>query len=188
MMAYTSADIQAKVRWAAQQQGVDPALALAMANQESSFNPDAVSRKGAIGVMQLMPATAAQMRVDPSDVDQNIWGGVSYIKWLQTNYTGQDTTKTLWAYNAGPGAMQRGLMPKETENYISQITGDLGNWSAEGPISPLTSVSVDGGGTAETYDVAGLSILASVLPVLLLALAGAAVWYMMESRQDPEAD
>jgi hypothetical protein len=184
---YTSADIQAKVRWAAQQQGVDPALALAMANQESSFNPDAISGKGAIGVMQLMPATAAQMKVDPSDVDQNIWGGVAYIKWLQSNYTGSDVEKTLWAYNAGPGAMQQGLMPKETENYISQITGDIGNWSAEGPTSPLTSVPADGS-AAGTYDVAGLSIPSSVLPVLLLALAGIAVWYMMGSAQDPEAD
>ena len=70
-----SSDIQNLVAAAALNVGINPTLALAVAQKESGYNPSAVSKAGAIGVMQLMPATAAQLGVDPTDAAQNIQGG-----------------------------------------------------------------------------------------------------------------
>jgi hypothetical protein len=111
----------------AQQYGVDPDLANAVAHQESGGNPHARSPKGAIGVMQLMPHTAQGLGVDPTDPEQNIDGGIRFLKQLHDKYKG-DVDKTLAAYNAGPGAVDThgGVPPyKETQNYVQSIKANL---------------------------------------------------------------
>lgn len=119
----TTQEIQDLITQTAEQYGVNPALALAQAQAESGFNQNAVSPAGAIGVFQLMPSTAAGLGVDPTDLTQNIQGGVQYLSQL-LNQFGGDTTLALAAYNAGPGNVQKygGVPPfPETQNYISKI-------------------------------------------------------------------
>ena len=122
-------DIAEKVVLEAQKQGVDENLALSMANIESGFNASAKSPKGAIGVMQLMPTTAKDLNVDPNNVDENIKGGVSYIKQNFEKY--QDPYLTGIAYNAGPGVADKfaaskdpSILPSETINYVTRL-GDI---------------------------------------------------------------
>jgi soluble lytic murein transglycosylase-like protein len=106
---------------------VDPALVQAVAWQESRFRTDALSPKGAIGIMQLMPATARQLGVNPNDPAQNIYGGVAYLSMLLTRFNG-DTRLALAAYNAGPEAVAqyRGIPPfRETQNYVKSIAERL---------------------------------------------------------------
>lgn len=113
-------DIQGMVAAEAQRQGVDPSLALRVAKQESGFRPDARSPAGAIGPMQLMPGTARDLGVDPSDPAQNVQGGVRYLK-QQLDRFG-DPRLALAAYNAGPGAVQKygGVPPyAETKAYVA---------------------------------------------------------------------
>ncbi len=108
---------------AASRYSVDAGLVRAVAWQESRFRSDAVSPKGAIGIMQLMPATAAQMGVNPHDPQQNIQGGVAYLRALLTQFNG-DVRLALAAYNAGPAVvLQYGGIPpyRETQNYVNSI-------------------------------------------------------------------
>ena len=120
----TKQQIKDKIIKESVRQGVDPDLMLRLAKQESGYNQNARSPVGAIGVMQLMPGTAKGLKVDPYDVDQNIKGGVTYLK-RQINRFGS-TEKALAAYNAGPGAVSKynGVPPyKETQNYVRRIMG-----------------------------------------------------------------
>ena len=104
---------------------VRPDLVRAVIQAESGFNPLARSHKGAMGLMQLMPATAAELGVtDPYDPAQNIRGGVTYLKGLLRKY-GNDEQLALAAYNAGPAAVAKyGTIPpyRETRNYVARIT------------------------------------------------------------------
>lgn len=121
-------DIASKVTAAANQHGVDPDFALKIAHAESSLNPDATSPKGAHGVMQLMPDTAKGLGVDPHNVDQNIDGGVRYLKQLSDKYGGNKSLIAA-AYNAGPGAVdQHGGVPPypETQAYVNKVVGNQG--------------------------------------------------------------
>lgn len=107
----------------AQRLGVNPDLALRVMGRESGGNPNAVSPKGARGLMQLMPGTAKELGVDPSDPYQNITGGVTYLK-RQLDAFGGDEAKALAAYNAGPGAVRRaGGVPNipETQAYVKAL-------------------------------------------------------------------
>src|SRR5271166_762461 len=121
----TTGDIDSAIEQAAARHNVDPNLVRAVVKVESNFNPNAVSRKGAMGLMQLMPSTARQLKVNnPFDPDQNVDAGVRHLKQLLENYGG-DVRLTLAAYNAGSGAVARSSgVPRyaETQNYVRRIT------------------------------------------------------------------
>lgn len=119
----------------AREEGLNPALIHAMVQTESSHQPDAVSPKGAVGLMQLMPETAERFGL-PRDArhqpEPNLRAGMRYLKWL-LNYFDQDLALALAAYNAGEGAVDRygrRIPPyPETENYVRQITHRLARLS-----------------------------------------------------------
>ena len=113
------------VQEAAERHKLDPALVKAVISTESGWNPNAVSRKGAEGLMQLIPDTAERFGVgNPLDPAQNVEGGTTYLKWLLDRYNG-DLRKTLAAYNAGEGAVDEyGGVPRyrETQQYVQKVT------------------------------------------------------------------
>jgi soluble lytic murein transglycosylase-like protein len=131
---FTQREIDAAIDQAASRHNVDPNLVRALVKVESNFNPNAVSRKGAMGLMQLMPQTARQLNLkNPFDPQQNIDAGVRHLKQLLDNYNG-DVRLSLAAYNAGSGAVSRSRgIPRysETQNYVRRITnlydGNLGS-------------------------------------------------------------
>jgi hypothetical protein len=119
-------DFERLVAESAQRHGLDPALVRAVVGVESGFQPQAVSPKGAQGLMQLMPATARDLGVtDPFDPAANLDGGSRHLSALVVRYEG-DLTKALAAYNAGMGAVARhgGVPPyAETRKYVQKVLG-----------------------------------------------------------------
>jgi hypothetical protein len=138
----TQAEVDAAIEAAAARHNVDANLVRSIIKVESNFNPHAVSKKGAIGLMQLMPATARELNVrNPFDVAQNIDGGVRHFKGLLQNFGG-DVRKSLAAYNAGAGAVARngGVPPyAETRNYVNRITQLYGQ---DNPFRPVKDSSI----------------------------------------------
>lgn len=118
-----SPDPKAMVREAALRSGLPPEFVESVALVESGFRPDAVSPKGALGVMQLMPGTAKALGADPHDTAQNIDAGTRLLRELLIKYDG-DVVKALAAYNAGAGAVDRyrGMPPyNETGWYVKKV-------------------------------------------------------------------
>lgn len=116
-------NLQSYMDEAAAKYNVDNKLLSAVAEVESGLNPDAISGAGAIGVMQLMPGTAAALGVDPYDTKQNIEGGAKYLRQMLDAFGG-DVPKALAAYNAGPNAVKSygGVPPyAETQNYVDRV-------------------------------------------------------------------
>jgi len=117
---------------------VEPALIKAVIKAESNFDPSALSRKGAIGLMQLMPATAVNLNVsNPYNPHQNIEGGTKYLRNL-TGLFGSDLKLVIAAYNAGENAVikyGRNIPPyKETRDYVKRVTTYLASYRKEASI------------------------------------------------------
>lgn len=119
-----TAAYSAEIASAARQHGVDEAIVRAIIHAESAFNPNALSRVGAQGLMQLMPATARRFGVGNAfDASQNIQGGVQYLAWLLKRFNG-DLTLAAAGYNAGEGAVDKykGVPPySETRRYVERV-------------------------------------------------------------------
>lgn len=134
------------IQEAAERHSVDPALVRAVIQTESHWNPSAISRRGAVGLMQLIPGTAQRYGVtDVFNPKQNVDAGVRHLRTLLDRYSG-NLDMALAAYNAGEGAVDRhrGIPPfRETRNYVQKVTnayfrpgsGRLANWwTASRPI------------------------------------------------------
>jgi soluble lytic murein transglycosylase-like protein len=116
------------IRAASRKHQVDAAFVKSIIAAESGFSPIALSPKGAVGLMQLMPETARQFAVDPTVPEQNIDAGVRYLSWLLRRYAHahrrDQLRRAIAAYNAGPGAVERyhGVPPyRETRAYVSRV-------------------------------------------------------------------
>ncbi len=134
--AFTQQDIDAAIDAAAARHHVDPSLVRSVVKVESNFNPNAVSRKGAMGLMQLMPSTARSLNVaNPFDPAQNVDAGVRHLRKLLDSYGG-NVRLSLAAYNAGAGAVARSAgVPhfRETQDYVRKITNLYNGGSEPGP-------------------------------------------------------
>ena len=137
-------DLRGIVQRLSAERGLDPKLVDSVVRVESAYNPSAVSHKGALGLMQLMPDTARRLEVDdPFDPEQNVRGGIRELDRLIERYSG-NLQLALAAYNAGEGAVERhrGIPPfQETRDYVARVlslyTGSAYRLSDDRVISPV---------------------------------------------------
>jgi hypothetical protein len=117
-------ELDTMIAYHCETQDLDPKLVMALIQAESNYNARAVSKKGAIGLMQLMPGTAKLLRVsDPFDPDENVRGGTTYLRRMIDRFSGS-VEFAVAAYNAGPGAVEKhgGIPPfQETRNYVRKV-------------------------------------------------------------------
>jgi soluble lytic murein transglycosylase-like protein len=166
-----ASDYDALIAKHASQHALNPDFVRAVIQAESAFNPRARSNKGAMGLMQLMPGTAAEYRVaDAFDPAENIRAGVAYLKSLMTRFK-DDISLALAAYNTGPRAVEKygNTVPpyKETRNYVSKIKSNSGSTGAVPPTQVFRTVQVVDGHERVRYTnkpVAG----ATVVPAAVL--------------------
>lgn len=130
---------------------INPHLVAALIHVESAFNPRAVSRKGACGLMQLLPETARRFGLKKKkeifDPAKNLEAGVRYLKWLTKRFNG-DVQRVLAAYNAGEGAVDRfgGIPPyRETQQYVRKIFGILG-FTGDSPVPAVPAGNAESEG------------------------------------------
>jgi soluble lytic murein transglycosylase-like protein len=142
-------DLDAMVQKTAQRYHVDPKLVRAVISAESNWNAAAVSSKGALGLMQLIPGTAQRLGVGNAfDPAQNVDAGVRYLSMLLERYNG-DLNKALAAYNAGPGVVDRfGGVPNfpETRHYVQKVTATYFRPGSEPPARPSIYREVEADG------------------------------------------
>jgi len=154
--------IQNQIYQTALAQGVPPAIALAVAQQESSFNPNARGAAGEIGLFQLMPATATSLGVDPTDVGENISGGISFLAQLFQKYG--NWTAALSAYNSGSPTRSTGY----ANSVLAIAGGDPGAASVQPPV-PNGSSFVDRPTVPDSFGIdPNLLIVGGVLGALAL--------------------
>jgi hypothetical protein len=147
-----AADIQGLSKELGAAYQVDPALIRSIIRAESGGNPDAVSSKGAQGLMQLMPATARRFGVmNAFDPGQNVSGGTAYLRFLLKRYGG-DEAKAIAAYNAGEGNIDKGIVPADTRAYTAKVLDYLRKERMQGQVDvnfnntpPGTRVEPKGG-------------------------------------------
>jgi soluble lytic murein transglycosylase-like protein len=140
--------VRQQISTAANAYALDPKLVEAVAWRESRFHTGALSAKGAIGVMQLMPGTARDLGVDPRDPVQNIRGGALYLRRMMSAFGG-DVRLALAAYNAGPAAVRKhgGVPPyAETQAYVTSI---LGRMAVTGPTLSVQALAVPALGASQ---------------------------------------
>jgi len=137
-----SAQINHLVQANSETWGVDPDLIRAVMANESGFDPNATSKTGAQGLMQLMPDTAASLGVSNAyDPEQNVWGGARYLRSMLDRFGG-DMTKAIAAYNAGPNAVERygGVPPySETQSYVQNVLGSYQQYK-NAPQNPTPTI------------------------------------------------
>ena len=133
--SYTSNELDSIFEDAANTYGVSSIILKSIAKAESGFNPSAVSSAGAVGIMQLMPSTAAALGVSNSyDARENIMGGAKYISQLLSNYQG-NISLALAAYNAGSANVDKygGIPPfTETQNYVKKVLSYMEEFGSAG--------------------------------------------------------
>jgi soluble lytic murein transglycosylase-like protein len=136
---------RALVEEAARKHGLPPEFLHSVVAAESGYRADAVSPKGAIGLMQVMPATAKAYGADASIPEQNVDAGAQYLRDLLLKYQGDDhqVSRALAAYNAGPGAVERydGVPPyQETQDYVARVIRDYAKRKTTSPKTPDRSL------------------------------------------------
>ncbi len=172
---------------AANQYGVPPSLALAVAQTESGFNPNAVSPTNAngtqdYGLFQINSSNLSSLGVsDPLDPQANIDAGVSLLASLYNQYGG-DPTQTLWAYNAGPGSVASGNMPTSTQSYIPDVLAAASSFgtslpAADTSLSPSTGTSGPDLASVSDFLTGDVSILGYDIPGYAIA-AGAGLLFL----------
>ena len=152
-------------------QSLDPKLVRALIQAESGYNVKAVSNKGAIGLMQLMPETASELNIrDPYDPDENIKGGTKYLRQMLDHFAGK-VELAIAAYNAGPGAVEKhgGIPPfAETRDYVKRV---LSLWRGADFSLPKAAASVTCPGSRRTSSIenprtyAGISRMPAATPL-----------------------
>lgn len=171
------ADVTQAIANAAAAAGVNPALAIEVATAESGLNPNTPdSSAGAIGLFQLMPATAAQLGVNPRDVNQNIQGGVTYLAQMLAQF--QDTAAALGAYNWGPGHVAQAIAlygsnwlayaPAETQNYVTKILNNLGTQYQLAPAPDPSSSDPSTDDSSDSSSSFGSTLLYGLIGILAL--------------------
>jgi soluble lytic murein transglycosylase-like protein len=187
----TSQDISNLIIQTATAYGVDPRLVLEVGMKESNLNQDAVSPAGAIGIMQLMPATAAALGVHPHDPADNIKGGTILLSQLLSEFSGS-VAEALGSYDWHPDAVKAAVAahgtawlyyaPAETQDYVQTILANMGSEYSVSvgipvyPIPGLDSTAVDQSSVLPTSNF-------SLGTVLWLGAAGLAAWILVELLQ-----
>lgn len=184
----SSSSIPQLIADAAAKYGVDPNLALNVAITESALDQSAVSSAGAIGVFQLMPATAAGLGVDPTNLEQNIDGGVRYLAQLLSQFG--NAQEALGAYNWGPGNVQNAIAqyggdwlsyaPEETQNYVAKILGPSASFTTS--VTPASFAAGTIGAATQAVE----SIVTGLSPTqwALLLGGGALLYYVLSEILD----
>ncbi|HKV11763.1 MAG TPA: lytic transglycosylase domain-containing protein [Thermoanaerobaculia bacterium] len=144
-----NADLDSMIAYHSEAQDLDPRLVMALIQAESNYNSRALSKKGAMGLMQLMPDTAKLLRVsDPFDPDENLRGGTTYLRRMIDRFSGR-LEFAVAAYNAGPGAVEKhgGIPPyAETRNYVRKV---LALYRGEDVVLPALQLKKSGGAGLE---------------------------------------